>query len=144
MRTEGQLLMDQRDAAPSRIVRRGGRVARAIEGHLAAVGLNLAREDVHQRALPRPILTEQCEHLARTHREIDSVERDRRAVALRDSGDLQTLHHWPTRYLSIGGLVSSFDAGVSIVSGVTSSTPVSMRFSTGWPLRCATIVFTPR
>ena len=43
MRAERQLLMDQGDAAPSRIVRRGGRVARAIERHLAAVGLHLAR-----------------------------------------------------------------------------------------------------
>ena len=136
--------MDQGDAVPARIVRSARRVARAIERHLAAVGLHLARQHVHQRALPCSVLTEEREYLTRTHREIDSVEREGRPIALRDPVDLQPLRHWPTRYLSIGGWVSSFISGVSIDSGVTRTTPVSMRFSTGLPLRWSTIVFTPR
>ena len=75
MRAERQLLVDERDAAPARIERRGGRVALAIEDHLARVGLHRAGEHVHQRALPRAVLAEERVHLARRAR------RDRRRRA---------------------------------------------------------------
>jgi hypothetical protein len=103
--------MDQRDPAPPRVARRGGGEGLAVEVHLAAIGLHFAGKHVHERALPRPVLAEQAQDLTRTHGEIDAIECERRAVALGDAVDLQPCGHCPVRYLSIGGLVSSFDAG---------------------------------
>ena len=42
------------------------------------------------------------------------------------------------------GLQQLLRVGIVHVSRVTRRTPVSIRFSTFLPLRCATIVFTPR
>jgi ribose transport system ATP-binding protein len=70
----------------------------AVQHHRAAIGLHFAREHVHQRALPRPVLTEEREHLAGPHRQVDTVERDRSPVVLRDAGDLQPSGHCAPRY----------------------------------------------
>ena len=93
VRAERELLMDERDAAVARIAGRGGREPRAVEVHLAAIGLHLSGQHVHERALPRPVLAEQGQHLAGANGQIDPVERDRRAVALRDAVDLQSDRH---------------------------------------------------
>src|SRR5687768_12507894 len=144
VRAERELLMNERDSAATPVARGGGSIPLTVQEHLATIGLHLAGDDVHERALPRPILSQQCQHLAGVNRQIHPVERDRRAVVLRDAGDPQPGGHCLLRYFSTGGLVSSLDAGSSMFSGVTRDTPVSMRFSTGWFLRCATIVFTAR
>jgi len=47
------------------------------------------------------------------------------------------------RYFSSGGFSNSLISGFSAFSGVTSTTPVSMRFSTFLPWRCSTMVITP-
>jgi hypothetical protein len=48
------------------------------------------------------------------------------------------------KYLSNGGFSRSLISGCSMFSGVTSTTPVSIRFSTFSPCRCFTIVITER
>src|SRR5262249_34174874 len=121
MRTERELLVNQRDAAFARVERRCGSIRRSAERHLTAIGAHGPGEDRHECALARTVLAEDGVDFARVRREIDAVERDRRGVPLSDPGDAEgelqiprvarddtAVHHPPLRYLSIGGARMSF------------------------------------
>ena len=89
VRAQGQLLMDQGDAAPARLERTGGRVRPTRDLQLAPIGAHGAGDDVHQRGLPRAVLADQRVHLAGVEREFHAVQRRRRPEPLGDVADLQ-------------------------------------------------------
>src|SRR5208337_1473532 len=74
-RNEFELLEDGGDAGRLR----GARVSEphfcAVDQHLAGVRLHHARENVHQRRLPGPVLAEQRMDLAAIEIEVDPAER---------------------------------------------------------------------
>src|SRR4029078_2931432 len=93
----------------------------------------------HQRALAGAVLADEAADLSRRDRQIDAVESDRRAEGLADPA------HQASRRLAHffrSGSSRAFISRVSMVSLVATCTPVSIHFSTGCPLRCATIVLT--
>jgi len=56
----------------------------AVHAHRAAVGPQLAGGDRHQRGLPRAVLADQADDLARREAERDVVDGERRAEAFDD------------------------------------------------------------
>src|SRR5690606_127272 len=138
-----------------------GGVVLPVERHRAAIRAQRTGQDVHEGALPCPVLPDQGMHLSRPDYQVYPVQRD---------GGTETLAHTPKvqcgggrvaprarsiaalhraaqsslRYRSTGGRISACDSGVPMLSGVIMLTPVSMRSSTVRPCRCSTIVFTPR
>src|SRR6185295_13223480 len=96
-------------------------------------------EDRHQRALARAVLADQPADLSRGDRQLDAVQRHRGAESLADA-----VHPEAKRHFFRSGSSSVLISGVSMLAFVATWTPVSIRFSTGCPLRCATIVFTAR
>src|SRR6267143_1206436 len=145
VRRERQLLMDHRDARLARVERMARRVRRALDPHDARVGFERARQDPHQRALARTVLADERAHFAGLDGEIDAVERDGRAERFAHAAHLEPRRRaYRFSHLSRSGCSSSFASGSFMCSRVISRTPVSIRFSTGLPLMCDTIVFTPR
>ncbi len=73
-----QLLRQKRDARPLGFVDRGGQERSAAEAHLAGVATDRmhARQDLNERRLARPVLTEERDDLARSEGEIDVVDGD--------------------------------------------------------------------
>jgi hypothetical protein len=67
-----------------------------VDEDLALVGAYRPVEDVHQRALARAVLAEQCVDLAGLDDEVDGVVGGERAEALRDATELE-LHVGPFR-----------------------------------------------
>src|SRR6185503_21106230 len=97
------------------------------------------------RALAGAVLPDERAHLASVNRQIDAIERNGRAESLPDAEHVEAwLGDYGFSHRERSGWRSSFMAGSFILSRVASCTPVSMRFSTGSPLMCATRVFTPR
>ena len=66
--------MNQRYAVASRLERRGGSIRTAVEFHSSGVGVERAGDDIHQRALPRAVLSYERVNPAGFQLEIDSVE----------------------------------------------------------------------
>ena len=145
VRRQRQLLVDHRHAGAARLDRLARRVRRAFEPHLARIRPNRAGQDGHQRALARAVLADQRAHLARPDGEIHAVQRHRGAERLPHAAHLEARRGGQFfSHRARSGCRSSFASGSFMCSRVTSRTPVSIRFSTASPLRCATIVFTPR
>jgi hypothetical protein len=74
MRRKGQLLVNHGDAGRSRIARPLGRVRLAPEHHLARIRPDRAAQDLHERALARPILTDQGMHISSVDAQRDAVK----------------------------------------------------------------------
>src|SRR5207237_3608381 len=91
------------------------------------------------------VLAQQRVHLAGLDRQIHASQRLGRAKALADAAHLQARRrgHSFNHFLK-SGFSSACAAGAFMLSRVISVAPVSMRFSTGWFLRCSTIALTPR
>src|SRR5207247_7484508 len=89
VRAEGELLVDEGDAAPPRLERGGRSVRSAVDVHRAATGTHSAGDDVRERALAGAVFPDQGVHLTRAEREIDPVQRHRRPEPLGDVADLQ-------------------------------------------------------
>src|SRR5262249_373829 len=99
-----------------------------------------AGEDAHQRALAGAVLADQPADLATRDGQVDTGERGRGAERLADSAHLE-----PRRgHLARSGWSSALISACSMLSGVATCTPVSIRRSTGCPLMWATIVLTER
>ena len=92
VRAEGELLVDEGDAAPPRLERGGRSVRPAVEMHRAAIGTHGAGYDVHEGALAGAVFPDQGVHLARAEREVDPVERQRRREPFGDVADPQHAH----------------------------------------------------
>ena len=88
-RHKHEVLVHHADAGRDRVLRRVEARRLAIYINRALVGLDQPEQDVHQRALPRSVLTEQGVHLARGHREADPVVRHERAEPLGDAPELK-------------------------------------------------------
>ena len=144
VRRERQLLVDHRDAGLPRGQRIARRVSGAVEPHLPGVRRQRARENRHQRALPGAVLADERADLAATHGEIHGIERHGRAEGLAHAAHLESRRAHGFSHFDRSGCSSSLASGSFMRSRVISRTPVSIRFSTGWPFRCATIVLTPR
>ena len=82
VRRQGQLLVDHRHAGRSCLARPLGRVRLAPQRHRARVGPDRAAEDLHQRALARPVLADQGMDFARVDAQRDAVESPRRPERL--------------------------------------------------------------
>ena len=136
VREERELLVDEGDATVPRVARRARRVGRAADLHRARLRHEKAPQDAEERALAGPVLAEEGVHLAGAHLERRAVEGDRGPETVDDAGEPQRRRHSPgLRYVSRGGLRRSRTSGVSRLAGVTTSTPVSTRFGTGFPSR---------
>ena len=81
--------MDQRDSELGRTSHRVDADRLAIEHEATFVGCLDAREDLHERALARAILTNQGQDLARMQLEVHVLQRDHAGEALRDGFDSQ-------------------------------------------------------
>ena len=85
-----QLLVDERDAAaPSRRVDVAHRRRRAVDQHVAGVGLLDAADDLHQRGLAGAVLAEQRDDFARVHLEAHAAERVHAGKPLVDRSKLE-------------------------------------------------------
>jgi len=148
---EGQLLVDHGHAGPARVEGVAGPIRLAVQPHLPRVGLVRAGQDLHQGALPGPVLADQGVHLAGRDGEVHPVQRDGRPEALADAPHLEALrppaiglvHRPHFSHLSSSGYSSSLILGSSMFAWVTTATPVSIRVFTFSPRRCRTIVLTP-
>src|SRR4029077_16522906 len=98
----------------------------------------------HQRALAGAVLADERAHFSGAHGEIDAGERDRGAKGFAHAAHLEPRRAQGFSHFDRSGCNSSRASASFMRSRVMSRTPVSMRFSTGWPCRCATIVLTPR
>ena len=92
VRAERELLMDEGDAAPPRLERRGRGVGPIVELHLAAVRMQRAGDDAHQRALAGAVLPDQGVHLAGVEHQVHAVQRHRRAEPLGEARDPEHAH----------------------------------------------------
>ena len=97
VRAERQLLVDQRDAALARLVRRRRTVRLARQPHLALVGLQRPGKHVHQRALAGAVLADERVDLAGLERKRHAVERDGRPEALADAVETRAGSSSPSR-----------------------------------------------
>ena len=97
VRAQRQLLVDECNTAPPRVVRGGRRVVRTLELHCAAIRALRTGEHGHQGALARAVLADERMHLTGVHLEVHAIERDGRAVPLRDSFDAKHGAHPPPR-----------------------------------------------
>src|SRR6185369_2434204 len=113
----------------------------AVEPHRPFIGRVRAREHLHERALARAVLADQCMVFARPDDEVDSVQRDGRSEALADARHLEV---GGGGHCACSGRRRALISGWSMFSGVAMATPVSTRFSTAEPRRWETIVFTAR
>ena len=59
-----------------------------------------AAEDLDERALARSVVADEPEHLARVQDEVDALEDDERAEALRHAAHLERRHGRPVRAAS--------------------------------------------
>src|SRR6185369_15649629 len=57
----------------------------SMDGDGALIGLDQPDEDLHQRRLARPVLTEDAVDAPRVQREVDTIAGDHRSVALGDA-----------------------------------------------------------
>jgi hypothetical protein len=89
VRREGELLVDHRHPGRPAVGGRARGVRLRAEAHRAGVRPHRAGEDLHQGALARAVLADQRVHLAGPHRQVDAVQRDRRAERLADPGHVQ-------------------------------------------------------
>ncbi len=105
-RHEHEMLVDHADAPPDRIVRRGDPHLFAVQTDRALVGPVEPVEDLHERALASPVLTEQRVDLTGLDRQIDVVVGDDAGETLRDPPHLEhgsspvglhrgTASYWP-------------------------------------------------
>ena len=92
---EAQLLVDERHPAVRRLARCAWRPGSAVELHRSFVRRIDPREDLHQRRLPRAVLPDDAEHLARPALEADVVERQDAREAPRQTLDAEP--QGPTR-----------------------------------------------
>ena len=156
---EVEFLINHRHAAVAGVQRIAWLERLAVECELAGVRSVRAAEHLHQRAFAGTVFADERVDLPGVDLETHAVERDGRAKVLGHPIDLQAgkrgvvgwiLWHpggdqLPVpRYFSRGGLSSSCTSGSAMFSLVTSTTPVSMRFSTVLPPRCSVNVITPR
>ena len=147
VRRQRQLLVDHRHARAARVQRLGRRVRPRRRASSPRVGLQRAREDLHERALAGAVLAEQRVHLARARptgrrRPAPAWRRSassRRASRARGRGRCYSFSHFLK-----SGLSSACASGVPIVARVISVAPVSIRLSTGRPARWSTIALTAR
>src|SRR5258707_8736001 len=133
---ERELLMNVGDAVASCIQRIGRTIRRALKRDRPGIRTDRCRENIHQRAFPGAIFPDDGANFSATHRKIHAIERERGPKAFLDARNFEQrrfrcFHHW--RYLLSGGCSSCWASALSRLSGVTSITPVSMRFSTGLP-----------
>ena len=92
MRTVRKFLVDVRDALPARLQRTRRMIFAVQQPHAPLIGLEHARENIHQRALARAVLADQRVHLARTHIEINSSQGTGSSEALPDSVEFEQDH----------------------------------------------------
>jgi hypothetical protein len=83
------LLVDDVDPQPARVVRASDRERDAVQQQAAGIRRMHADEDLHQRALARPVLTDDSVDLARTDGETDVLQGPDAGEPLRDSIDRQ-------------------------------------------------------
>ena len=88
-------------AAP-RLMRRMEMHRLSIQGDLAAIRALCARQDFHQGALARTILSHQSVDLARLDREIHALERAHAGETLGDPADRQDRLSSSTTWSSLG------------------------------------------
>ncbi len=86
------VLMHDGDAARDRILWGMQHAGLVVEGERSGVGLVRTDEQLHERALPGAVFTEQRVDLAAFARERHVVERDDRAEALHDRAGAETIH----------------------------------------------------
>ena len=82
-----EVLEHEADAEPSRVVRRPDGNRPPLEPDLPGVRAVEAVEDLHQGALPRPVLAHERVHLAAVHVEIDPVVGRHAGEPLRDGSE---------------------------------------------------------
>ena len=87
------------EAGAGALVGRGARDVLALEHDAAAVGEMGAGDRLEERALARPVGTDQAVERAGLHVDVDAVQRAQRAKRLADAADLQQRHprHPPRR-----------------------------------------------
>ena len=145
VRRERQLLIDHRDAGAPRVDRIPRRVRRAVQPHRRRRPARSRRQESPSACSCR----RRSDRRARRPRRRGRRNRRRRARRWRRTpcatpriskrGALSGFSHRDR-----SGCSSSLASGSFMRSRVTRRTPVSTRFSTGWPWMCATIVLTPR
>src|SRR5690606_39237326 len=65
----------------------------AVDQDLAARGLQVARQDLHQRGLARAVLAQQAQHAARLDLEVHAMQHLHRSEAARDVAKLDVQAH---------------------------------------------------
>ena len=92
VRAERQFLVNEGDAVTARVEwgRRAVRPAVDLDG--ARIRRERASQHVHERALPRPVLADECVNLPRFELEAHPVERHGGAEPLLDSVDVEKRH----------------------------------------------------
>ncbi len=107
--------------------------------HQAHIGLDGSRADFHQRALAGPVLTNQREHFPRSDFDPHVLQRDgcpeALGYALHLEPDRRFVRVYSFSHFLISGSSRFFIFGSFILSGVATSEPVSIRFSTFWPCK---------
>ncbi len=86
------MLVDHADAVADGVGRRVDGDNLTVEPYLAFVLMIKTVEDLHQRALARPVLAQQGVNLARAHVEIDTVVRQHAGEPLGDAAHLHMLN----------------------------------------------------
>ena len=86
---EIQLLMDERDAVRERVVDGTNRERATVEEDFAGVGPLHAGEDFHERALARPIFTDDGEHFAAGDRKAHAPERAHAGEGFDEGADFE-------------------------------------------------------
>ena len=86
---EHEVLVDHADAGRHRVAGAVELLHRAVEKDLPLIGLVQAVQDVHERRLARPVLTEEAVDLSRLDHEVDVVVRDEGAEPFGDSAKFE-------------------------------------------------------
>src|SRR5215472_7349617 len=126
MRTQAKFLMDVRDAAPPRLQRIGGMIGLSVKRDRSGIGTDGGRKNVHQRTFSGAVFADDGMHLLPAHRQIHAVQSRGGSEAFAHAGNLEHDGFGHCRYLARGGCNSCWASALSMLSAVTSITPVSM------------------
>src|SRR5262249_9013731 len=135
MRTKRELLMNVGNAATPRFQRIGRAIRQSLQGDASGVRAHGCRQDIHQRTLACAVLADGGVHLSHGHGKIHAAQSRSGSKAFPQAGDFKDCCSGHCRYLLSGGCNNCWTSGPSMLSVVTSITPVSIRFSTDFPCR---------
>ena len=102
IRGDGQLLVDDPDARRPGLMRRVEMHGLSIQGDFASIRALCSRQDLHQRALARAVLSNQSVDLSRPYREIHALERAHAGETLGYPADRKDRLPGATTWSSLG------------------------------------------